>query len=168
MAGRESLDTYECWSDDPGDGSRKAEDLQTISLRSRSVTCRMLMRLVKSDRYLCVATRLRYDSVAPCTVSIHFNLHTDNPAEWVVGRELLSAGRYELSGSGDVRVWPSQILDGVVFISLRSGTEIEVLAASARSIEMFLKRTHLLVPPGQEEQHLDMDGVVRQLTNQPL
>ncbi|MFD5574845.1 SsgA family sporulation/cell division regulator [Streptomyces cadmiisoli] len=169
MAGREAFDTHdECWCDGSGHRSRKADNTQPANARRRTVTSLTLMRLVKSNRYSRVATQLRYDSAAPCTVSMVFNLHTDNPVKWVVGRELLSAGRHELSGTGDVRVWPSQVLGGVVFISLRSGTETEVLAASAKSIDKFLERTHLLVPPGQEERYLDMDSVICQLTDQSL
>ncbi|MFD5571280.1 SsgA family sporulation/cell division regulator [Streptomyces cadmiisoli] len=164
MTSKEAFNTHDHnWSDGAGDRIQKADGMQPESARRRSVTCLTLMRLVKADRQLRVATQLRYDSADPCTVSMLFNLHTDTPVEWVVGRELLSVGRYEVSGRGDVRVWPSQHLDGVVFISLRSGAETEVLAASARAIDTFLERTNLLVPPGEEERYLDMDGVVHQL-----
>ncbi|AWW35580.1 SsgA family sporulation/cell division regulator [Streptomyces cadmiisoli] len=168
MTGREAFDTHdEHWSHRAGDRSRKVDDMRPVIARRRSVTCRTLMRLIRASRRSRVLTQLHYDSTAPYAVSVLFNVNTDAPVEWVLGRDLMSAGRHELSGAGDVRVWPSEILDGVVFISLRSGAEMEVLAASARAIDTFVERTHQVVPPGEEEQHLDLDGVVRRLMDEP-
>ncbi|WP_162625165.1 SsgA family sporulation/cell division regulator [Streptomyces cadmiisoli] len=131
------------------------------------MTSRTMVCLVGEDGYLRVGTRFRYDSADPYAVSVVFNVDTATPNKWEFARELLAAGRQELSGTGDVQIWPSEILGStVVFISVRSGTEVEVVAACATVIDTFLERTHQLVPPGEEKQHLDIEDIVCRLLDQ--
>ncbi|MEU1185845.1 SsgA family sporulation/cell division regulator [Streptomyces sp. NPDC005820] len=104
-------------------------------------------------------TELRYDSADPYAVRVIFNAHTDMTIEWSFGRDLLSCGRRQLSGLGDVQVWPSEILgSGMVFISLRAGEDMDVVAASAAVIDSFLERTLEVVPLGEEERFLDIES----------
>ncbi|MGP4085151.1 SsgA family sporulation/cell division regulator [Streptomyces sp. KR55] len=131
------------------------------------VTCRTVVRLIRGQRYLPVVTEFHYDGADPYSVCVIFNAHTDMTVEWTFGRELLLSGQRGLSGAGDVQIWPSEIHgSGVVFISLRSGAEMDVVAAPAKVIDAFLERTLELVPLGEEERHLGIDSPVSQLLDE--
>jgi hypothetical protein len=135
------------------------------------VACRTLVRLVVAegvDRP--VMLDLAYDSADPYAVSLTFHMCTDTTVRWVVGRDLLLDGLKELTGVGDVQVWPSQRPGaGKVHIALcpRPKREAVVVTASAPALESFLRRTIAVVPAGTEECHLDMDGAVHQLLSGP-
>lgn len=112
-------------------------------------------------------TRLRYDNTKPYAVSVLFNVGTAAPVEWLFGRDLLSVGRHQISGMGNVQIWPSEIRgSAMVFISLRSRAQVEVVAACAKTIDTFLERAHRIVPPGEEKQHLDIETTVCRLLDQ--
>ncbi|AWW36554.1 MULTISPECIES: SsgA family sporulation/cell division regulator [Streptomyces] len=169
LMGREPFDIDgERGADRTDGGSAKAVDTRPPTVRRGAVRCRTLVRLVNAGEYLRVVTQLRYDSFNPYSVSMVFNLDTDEPVEWEFGRDLLSEGRQQVTGMGDVRIWPSDIRGhNVVFISLRSGADMEVVAVSATLIDAFLERTHQIVPAGQEQQLLDVDGVVDRMLDGP-
>ncbi|MFF7160746.1 SsgA family sporulation/cell division regulator [Streptomyces sp. NPDC008086] len=135
------------------------------------VACRMLVRLIVAegvDRP--VMLDLFYDSTDPYAVSLTFHMHTDDSVRWVLGRDLLLNGQQELTGVGDVQVWPSRSSPaGKVCVALRPCAEREavVVTASARALNAFLRRTLTVVPAGTEERHLDVDGTVRRLLGDP-
>ncbi|MFD7401946.1 SsgA family sporulation/cell division regulator [Streptomyces sp. NPDC059866] len=149
--------------------TRKAEAVHGgwVDNQPELVTCRTVVRLIRGQRYLPVVTEFHYDSVDPYSVCVIFNAHTDMTVEWRFGRELLLSGQKQLSGAGDVQIWPSEIHgSGVVFISLRSGAEMDVVAAPAKVIDAFLERILELVPLGEEERHLGIDSPVSQLLDE--
>jgi hypothetical protein len=138
-----------------------------MDIHPEPVTCRTLVALVEEEAHLPVPTDLRYDSGEPYSVFMGFNADTDITVEWEFGRELLMAGQHWLSGFGDVQIWPSEVLDcGLVYISCRSGQEVFVVAASAEVIGVFLERTFVAVPLGQEESFLGIESVVTQLLDE--
>lgn len=115
-----------------------------------------------------VRGELRYDSSDPFAVSGDFQLDAQ-AVRWVFARSLLRAGLYEPTGAGDVRVCPA--LDdearAVVHIELSSPDGTAVLRARAGDVATFLRRTEGLVPPGCESAHVDLDGALSQLLDQP-
>ncbi|MDT0394173.1 MULTISPECIES: SsgA family sporulation/cell division regulator [Streptomyces] len=128
--------------------------------RRDPVTCRTPVRLVRERAHLSVVTDLRYDRADPYAVTILFNADAGPgmAVEWRFGRELLLAGREGLSGLGDVRIWPSRVRGyDLVFISLRAGTEMDVVAVPAAVIDVFVQRTLEAVPVGEEERFLDVE-----------
>ncbi|MER6126655.1 SsgA family sporulation/cell division regulator [Streptomyces sp. NPDC001795] len=127
----------------------------------------MLVRLLaEEDVDRPVVADLIYDSADPYAVCMTFQLCQEASVQWVIGRDLLLDGQRELTGLGDVQVWPSQDR-GVhrVCIALRPFPEGEpaVLAVSARALEGFLRRTLDVVPLGTEGRHLDLDSIADHL-----
>ncbi|WP_053756410.1 SsgA family sporulation/cell division regulator [Streptomyces sp. AS58] len=168
MTGRETFDLDDdLEADHTAASGRKAIDVRRVTASRKIVTCRTLVRVAMAGEYLPVVTELRYDSADPYMVSFLFHADTETPVEWEFGRELLAAGQQQISGMGDVRIWPAEFRgSGTVFLSLRSGSQIEVIAASAKDIDIFLGCTHQVVPHGEEEHHSDIDGVVQRLLDQ--
>ncbi|WP_151483102.1 SsgA family sporulation/cell division regulator [Streptomyces albicerus] len=135
-----------------------------VDVRPEPVTFRTLVRLAEDEAYLSVVTDLRYDSAEPYSVFMVFNADTDMTIEWTFGRELLLSGRQQLSGVGDIQIWPSEILGSdVVFISFRSGEDMFVVAASAVVIGAFLEDTLEVVSLGEEKRYLGIESAVSQL-----
>ena len=133
------------------------------------ISGRIVVRFFAADEVvLPVLTDLRYESADPYAVTMKFHVYGNHTVQWVLGRELLMSGQHRPTGAGDVHVWPSPHLDpDTVCISLRSKGKAVVLAARAQSLDAFLKKTLAAVPLGSEEQHLDMDGIARQLLERP-
>ncbi|MFI1523585.1 SsgA family sporulation/cell division regulator [Kitasatospora cineracea] len=66
------------------------------------------------------------------------------------------------SGHGNVAVIPGAgPCTGRVFISLRGADAAAVLQVPAADTRFFLQRTGTVVPAGVEEEHLDIDALVR-------
>ncbi|MFJ9563965.1 SsgA family sporulation/cell division regulator [Streptomyces fuscichromogenes] len=122
------------------------------------VTCRTVVALLEGEETLPVLTDLRYDSAHPYSVFVAFNAGTDMVVEWEFGRELLTSGRWRLTGLGDVQIWPAEIRGhGLVYMSFRSGGEKFVVAASAVVIDEFIESAIEAVSHGEEERFLAVD-----------
>ncbi|RZS89459.1 sporulation and cell division protein SsgA [Motilibacter rhizosphaerae] len=129
------------------------------------VTCDLEVRLVvPGETSLPVPVSLAYDSSDPYAVSARFRTGAHG-VDWVFARELLSAGVNRPVGQGDVRVWPGAGPDDdeVVYIALSSPDGRALLEAPARELRDFVARTALVVPPGEESRHLDMDSTLAAL-----
>lgn len=122
------------------------------------------LRLVLGgDRSERVPVRLGYTAADPWAVTADF-VTADGDVTWVFGRELLEAGLAGAAGDGDVTVWPVTGPTGdVLYLSLASPHGSALLEADLDEVRGFLRATHVLVPPGTEGAHLDMDAELRSL-----
>jgi Streptomyces sporulation and cell division protein, SsgA len=131
-----------------------------------TVSHHVALRLLSGDgQMLPLAVELHYDVADPLAVTALFDEGGDHRIRWVFARDLLEAGLDQRSGDGDVVVWPTEDADGhaVVHLRLCSPDGDALLEASADDVERFLIATWLLVPPGTEHQHLDVDTAIRAL-----
>lgn len=107
---------------------------------------------------------LGYRRSDPYAVTMTF-ITGDGNLTWTFGRDLLSHGTSAPVGDGDVHVWPSIDDDGhaSVNIELTSPDGHLVLAARTQDVSDFVSRTHLVVPEGNEGDHLDMESLITQV-----
>ncbi|MFI9361762.1 SsgA family sporulation/cell division regulator [Kitasatospora sp. NPDC053057] len=80
---------------------------------------------------------------------------------WVFARRLLSSGREEPAGVGDVHVRPS--VGRRTMVELRAPEGTALLRFDTTDLRRFLWRSRLLVPEGEEHLHLDADRALAQL-----
>ncbi len=108
---------------------------------------------------------LRYTAQDPLAVEALFDDGSAEPVRWVFARDLLAEGLDRRSGDGDVVVWPTQDAQArpAVHLRLRSPNDAALLEAPADALGEFLAATALLVPPGTEYQHLDIDAALESL-----
>ena len=137
--------------------------------RPSTVVHEVDLRLVApGDEGLRLTATLRYQPSDPYAVEATFRAG-DEAISWVLGRDLLGEGLTRVSGEGDVRVWPTTDVGergeqtAVVMLQLSSPDGRALLAAPARDVQAFLEQTYMVVEPGSEAEHLDVDGVVERL-----
>ncbi|MFE9451564.1 SsgA family sporulation/cell division regulator [Streptomyces sp. NPDC006739] len=134
----------------------------------KSVERRVAVRLVVSRDYsmpLCL--RLRYEPTDPYVVRAIFFADCDDPAEWVLGRDLLADGLEGSAGYADVRIWSAAGRgDQSIYIVLGSSADTALLEVSARDIRSFLEQTETQVPRGTESGHIDWDAELAHLRSQ--
>ena len=109
---------------------------------------------------------LYYSSDDPYAIRIAFHVGLDEPVEWIFARDLLAAGVNAREGNGDVTVWPSKGASGagqVLNIELSSPFGQAHFEAPIKEISDFLKRTHAVVPAGDETDFVDVDGELNDL-----
>lgn len=105
-----------------------------------------------------LTARLTYSRHDPYAVRVAFHVGVDEAVEWIFARELLSAGAESAVGAGDVRVWPSGGLPGVVLnIELTSPFGQAHFEASADEVSAFLRRSYQIVPTGEESAHVAIE-----------
>jgi hypothetical protein len=101
---------------------------------------------------------LRYEPADPYVVRATFFTHTEEPAEWVLGRDLLADGLRVSAGCGDIRVWPAVGRgDQAMYIVLGSPAGTALLEVPVQDVRTFLEDTEALVPPGTESGHIDWE-----------
>jgi len=129
-----------------------------------SVTCELDVRLVvPGEASVPVPVVLQYDSVDPYAVQATFRTGGQG-VDWVFARELIAAGVNRPVGQGDVRVWPSTDPDDeVVYLALSSPDGKALREAPAAVLRVFVARTALIVPPGEEYRYLDLDSTLAAL-----
>lgn len=126
-----------------------------------------LRLVVPGDEGLLLTATLRYEARDPYAVEATFRA-ANEAISWVLGRDLLSDGLLGDCGEGDVRVWPTTDGDRrVVMLQLSSPDGCALLAADAKGLEAFLKRTYDAVPLGREGEHLDVDAALAGLLGVP-
>jgi hypothetical protein len=124
------------------------------------VVVRLSLQLCLPDEVgATVAATLSYRAADPYAVDVTFHTATGD-VRWVFARELLADGLHRPSGEGDVRVTPA---GRAALVTLSSPDGIATLRVNRRSLAVFVERTHRLVPPGHEGDHLDLDAAVAAL-----
>jgi hypothetical protein len=118
-----------------------------------------LMLVVPQHATVPLVASLFYSGEDPYALRMAFHVGTDEPVEWIFARDLLAAGLTELSGEGDVQVWPSAE-DGqpVLHIVLSSPFGQAHFVAPQGAIAEFLRRTYDAIPAGHEGDHIDIGG----------
>ncbi|WP_406102800.1 SsgA family sporulation/cell division regulator [Streptomyces sp. NBC_01003] len=117
------------------------------------------MQLVISRTYsLSMRMSLRYETTDPYVVRAAFFTDTDEPVEWVLGRDLLADGLRGSAGCGDVRVWSAVGRgDQAMYIVLGSPAGTALLEVPVEDVKSFLENTEAVVPRGTESGHIDWD-----------
>ncbi|RPE38543.1 sporulation and cell division protein SsgA [Streptomyces sp. Ag109_O5-1] len=128
------------------------ESLRTVE---RGVAVRLV---VSRDHSLPVCMRLRYEPADPYVVRAAFFVHTDEPVEWILGRDLLAEGLKGSAGHADVRIRPAAGRgDQVTYMALGSCAGTALLEVPVRDVRTFLENTEALVPRGAESALIDWD-----------
>jgi hypothetical protein len=136
--------------------------MDTTNLATHTLTRTLLVELRSVDgSTVPVPTELSYDSSDPYALTVCFYLH-DGPVPWTFARELLSGGLVEPTGDGDVHVWPCLDDDGfaVVAVELCSPHGNALVEIRAADVVDFVEHTHVIVAPGKETAHLDVDTAI--------
>lgn len=107
-----------------------------------------------------VGAHLRYDVRDPFAVCVSFDAGGSERIEWTFARDLLDQGLWQPTGDGDVRVWPRA---GSVFLALCSPSGRAVLETPRPAVADFVGRTQRLVPPGREDDFVDLDRELESL-----
>ncbi|MCX4649346.1 MULTISPECIES: SsgA family sporulation/cell division regulator [unclassified Streptomyces] len=117
------------------------------------------VQLVISRTYsLSMRMSLRYETTDPYVVRAAFFTDTDEPVEWVLGRDLLADGLRGSAGCGDVRVWSAVGRgDQAMYIVLGSPAGTALLEVPVEDVKSFLENTEAVVPRGTESGHIDWD-----------
>jgi Streptomyces sporulation and cell division protein, SsgA len=139
---------------------------------SSTVSAELGLRLVVPQQTIVpLVASLFYSKDDPYAIRIAFHVGLDEPVEWIFARDLLSMGIEGREGQGDVVVWPSAGTEGgapnsVLNIELSSPFGQAHFEAPAREVSDFLKRTHAVVPVGEETNHVDVDAEIDDLLRQ--
>ncbi|MFG3204052.1 SsgA family sporulation/cell division regulator [Streptomyces sp. NPDC048192] len=132
---------------------------------SRTVVRAVTVQLVVSRTYsqpLCM--RLRYEPADPYVVRAAFFVHSDEPVEWILGRDLLADGLEGSAGHADVRIWSAAGRgDKSIYIALGSSGGTALLEVPVRDLASFLEDTEALVPRGTESGLIDWDSELAHL-----
>ncbi|EHR48696.1 sporulation and cell division protein, SsgA [Saccharomonospora marina XMU15] len=110
-------------------------------------------------------SRLSYSASEPFTIALAFRVEPGEWVEWEFARDLLIAGLSEVAGIGDVRIRPD--LSGnrdLLVLELESPDGYAVVELSRVDVLRFIGRTVELVGLGVESDHLDLDGLIADLT----
>ncbi|MER6260543.1 SsgA family sporulation/cell division regulator [Streptomyces sp900105245] len=128
----------------------------------------MTAQLVVSRTYaqpLCM--RLRYEPADPYVVRAAFFVHSDEPVEWILGRDLLTDGLNGCAGHGDIRIWSAAGRgDESLYIALGSSAGTALLDVPMQDLSSFLQDTQALVPRGTESGLIDWDAELAHLLPQ--
>jgi hypothetical protein len=104
-----------------------------------------------------VQVEMRYDTRDPYAVQAAFRTGRAGWVEWVFSRDLLTEGLLGVSGAGDVRIRPADHDAESIEIELSSPSGHATFRAASREVSEFLARTHEIVPPGSEDDWLDLE-----------
>jgi hypothetical protein len=113
----------------------------------------------KNDRRP-VMIELSYDGADPYAVRLAVTTG-DAPANWAVGRDLLSEGMTRPVGEGEARVWPSPFGPRpVVWIRFGRQQRTALIELAVGDLREFVDQTYDLVPTGSEPLFVDVDTLI--------
>jgi hypothetical protein len=123
-----------------------------------------LTLIVPEHEAVPLVASLFYSGDDPYAIRMAFHVGMDEPVEWIFARDLLAAGLEGPSGEGDVRVWPAYP-DGreILNISLSSPFGQAHFEAPLAATSDFVRRTYGVIPAGQEDEFIDLDGELDEL-----
>ncbi|PZT70231.1 SsgA family sporulation/cell division regulator [Streptomyces sp. SW4] len=109
-----------------------------------------------------VLAHLGYDAADPFAVTVVFSADGRVLARWTLDREMLGEGLLRPVGVGDVRLrpvsrgmWDELRVELLGDFRPDGGRHHAVVYAWAPAVAAFLRETHALVRPGQEEVRVD-------------
>ncbi|RZQ63791.1 SsgA family sporulation/cell division regulator [Amycolatopsis suaedae] len=112
-----------------------------------------------------VLARLSYQAAQPYAVSLAFQAEPGRWVEWTFARDLLTAGLEGPVGEGDVRVRPEfASAEELYAVEIESPDGYALVEIHREDVERFLTATAAVVPYGEEEDHFDVDALIRELT----
>ncbi|SCF84797.1 SsgA family sporulation/cell division regulator [Streptomyces sp. Ncost-T10-10d] len=128
--------------------------------------CKMTVHVSAPDRPPApLPAELHYDMADPYAVRLSLGVAAARPVDWVFARSLLTGGLRRPTGTGDVLVTPRpRCHPHSLRILLRSAAGAALIEIAESAVAEFLRRTVLLVPPGTESHHIDMDRALAELT----
>lgn len=112
-----------------------------------------------------LAAGLHYVVTDPFAVRLTLGAPLSTPIDWVFARDLLAAGLWQPTGTGDVLVRADD-LSHTVRITLRNREGVAVIEASLSEVADFLDRTFALVPWGTESLYINVDRAIAEFTEQ--
>ncbi|MDX2681447.1 SsgA family sporulation/cell division regulator [Streptomyces soliscabiei] len=130
-----------------------------------SVTHEVVVHVVVAhEPPVSLPAELRYDSTDPYAVCLSLGVTSIGTVDWVFARSLLSEGLRRPAGVGDVLVLPRHRCHrNSVRIVVRSRQGSAVLDIAASAVTAFLEQSDMVVPPGAEGPHIDLDRLVAEL-----
>lgn len=130
-----------------------------------SVAHEVVVRVVVTNEPpIPLPAELRYDRTDPYAVRLSLGRPSTGTVDWVFARSLLSEGLSRPVGVGDILLTPPHRCHRhSVRIVIRSAAGAAVLDVAASAITAFLEQTAMVVPPGAEGCHIDLDRVVAEL-----
>ncbi|MEU9217684.1 SsgA family sporulation/cell division regulator [Streptomyces sp. NPDC048376] len=138
------------------------------SERATTVVCPVTVAVgLPGDPVVPLSAELCYDAADPYAVRLSLGApEAREPVDWFFSRSLLEEGMRRPTGIGNVLVSPSHRgRDGSVAVVVRSaGVAARIEVPALRTAE-FLRRSHALVPTGQESPHVDIDRALAALMN---
>ncbi|MEV0175509.1 SsgA family sporulation/cell division regulator [Streptomyces sp. NPDC050803] len=130
--------------------------------------------LLDVDQMLDEFTRLpmqamfRFDQDMPAVITVEFLAERGPSLVWHIGRELLHLGLTSMSGSGDVRMWPT--LPGArpsSWLLLESEEAEGLFELPTAALAEWLDATYRTVSAETEMDGLNWDGFLRELLDEP-
>lgn len=123
----------------------------------------LVVQLQAGDTERCpVLAHLSYDDADPFAVTFLFSHDGRVLARWTLDRDMLAEGLSRPVGIGDVRLrpastgqWEELRMEFLGDPRPDGGRHHAVVFAWAPAIAAFLRDTHEIVPPGQEEVRVD-------------
>ncbi|WP_340687920.1 SsgA family sporulation/cell division regulator [Amycolatopsis coloradensis] len=112
---------------------------------------------------IAIETNLSYDTRDPLAVTLSFQRDGGQPAEWVLGRDLLVEGLVFPVGDGDVRIHPDDEDPGLVWIHLEVPAGRAELTGCCRQLAAFIGCTAAVVPFGREMEWMEIDASIARL-----
>ncbi|MER7930249.1 SsgA family sporulation/cell division regulator [Streptomyces sp. NPDC096057] len=143
-------------------------------LRARSTPEIVPSLFLELDQMLDEFTRLpirakfRFDPDMPAVITVEFLAERGPSLVWLIGRELLFLGATAMSGSGDVRMWPTLPGGRPSSWLLLESEEVEALfeVPTAALVE-WIEATYRVIPAEAEMAGLNWDGFLRELLGGP-
>ncbi|MFJ5136786.1 SsgA family sporulation/cell division regulator [Streptomyces sp. NPDC088707] len=144
------------------------------SLRARSTPDLVPPLYLDLDQMLDEFTRLPmrakflFDPEMAAVITVEFLAERGPSLIWHIGRELLHLGVTSMSGTGDVRMWPTLDRERPSSWLLLESEEVEALfEVPAEPLTAWLAATYRIVPAAMEMEGLNWDGFLRSLLGSP-
>ncbi|MGE7386996.1 SsgA family sporulation/cell division regulator [Streptomyces sp. NPDC004126] len=130
--------------------------------------CLEVDRMPDEFTRLPVRATFRFDRARPSVVTVEFAAGRGRALVRHIGRELLHGGLTAMSGSGEVRMWPTLPRERPASWLLLESPEAQALfeVPTAR-LASWLEATYRAVPAEAEPDGLDWDGFLRELLDGP-
>lgn len=139
-------------------------------LRARSQPEPVPSLVLELDQMLDEFTRLpvraefRFDPAEPALIGVEFAAERGPRFVWRIARELLRNGLTTMSGSGDVRMWPTLPGERPSSWLLLESQEVEALfELPTERLAEWLDATYRVTPAEAELDGLDWDGFLGEL-----
>jgi hypothetical protein len=115
-----------------------------------------------------VSAEFRFDPGTPLLVSIEFVVERGPSVTWRVGRELLHRGLTSMSGTCDVRMWPTPLDDrSTAWLSIESPEMSALFELPIPALAAWLESTYRITSADAEMDGLDWDGFLAEVLDDP-